>query len=521
MSKSIRFLHCFGSIALLGSVALPALSATPCEQLKGFKLDGYAIEIDNAAQVAAGPMPTRAGGPPGPPVNLPAHCKVDGTIDRRTGVNGKPYAIGFSVALPDDWNGRFFFQGGGGLNGTVNPPLGAQFAGDQPALAQGYAIVSTDSGHKGSVFDGAFLEDQEATLNFLYQSLGKVTVVGKAIVTVRYGKAIDHSYFVGCSTGGREAMIVSQRYPTLFDGIVAGAPAMRTGYSNLGLRWASTALNAIAPKDDKGAALTRQALSDSDRKLVSDGMLEACDGLDGAKDGLVSAAPSCRFDPAVLACTGAKTDSCLTTAQVDAVKKVMSGPKASDGRQVYPGYLWDTGITNARAGLPGVLVGTPTPEGVRPSTTMDVDAEAAREHDGRSMAGDSNAWTNLSSFTGHGGKLIFFHGQADPWFSAIDTMQYYERLSASNGPAPVADWSRLFLVPGMGHCNGGERTVDQFNMLDPIVNWVEKGMAPDRMVATGRSMPGESRPLCPYPSHSQYDGKGDPKDAASYSCKMP
>ena len=312
---------------------------------------------------------------------------------------------------------------------------------------------------------------------------------------------------------------MSQRHPDYFDGIVAGSPAMRTGYSNLGLRYATTALNAIAPKDAKGQPQTRAALSDADRKLVHDGLLAACDALDGQKDGLVFAAPNCKFDPAVLACKGRKTDSCLSAAQVAAVKKVMSGPKDSHGRQVYPGYLWDTGITTTRGGLPGVLVGTPIPEGPSTGATMDVDAQAAEAHDAREMAGDSNAWTNLSSFQGHGGKLIFFHGMSDPWFSAIDTLQYYQRLTADNGPTPVADWSRLFLVPGMGHCNGGERTPDSFNMLEPLVNWVERGTAPDRIVATGRSMPGESRPLCPYPAHAQYD-KGDAKDAASYSCRM-
>lgn len=511
-----------GTCVLLAIAACPALAATPCAQLKDFRLDTYAIEIDSAQQVAAGPMRgQRGGGPGGAPASLPAHCKVDGTIDKRIGANGRPYAIGFSVAMPVEWNGRFFFQGGGGLNGAVNPPVGGQFAGENPALAQGFAVVSTDSGHRGGGFDATFLEDQQAALDFLYQSVGKVTVVGKAIVAAHYGRPADYSYFVGCSTGGREAMIASQRYPTYFDGIVSGAPAMRTGYSNLGLRWATTALNAIAPKDDQGVPVSADALGDAGRKLVHDGMLEACDALDGQRDGLVSAAPSCRFDPAVLACGAGNTTNCLSNAQVDAVKKVMSGPKASDGRQVYPGYLWDTGVTTTQGGLPGVLVGPPIPEGPATGTTMNVDAQAAAAHDARSMAGDSNAWTNLSTFRGQGGKLIFFHGQADAWFSAIDTMQYYERLSADNGPEPVTDWSRLFLVPGMGHCSGGERTVDQFNMVDAIVNWVEKGISPERIVATGRSLPGESRPLCPYPSHAHYNGSGDPKLAASYSCKAP
>jgi hypothetical protein len=509
-----------GCLVLFAATALPVLSATPCAALKDFKLASHAVQIDSAQQIAAGPMTGGPPGPVGPRGSLPAYCKVDGSIDKRTGRNGKPYAIGFSVALPDEWNGRFFFQGGGGLNGAVNPPIGAQYVGDKPALAQGFAVVSTDSGHKGTNFDGTFLEDQEAALNFLYDAVGKVTVVAKEIVAQRYGKPADHAYFVGCSTGGREAMILSQRFPNYFDGIVAGAPAMRTGYSNLGLRWATTALNAIAPKNEQGLPQTREALGDAGRKLVNDGMLAACDALDGARDGLVFAAPSCKFDPTVLACNGAKTDSCLSAAQVDAVKKVMVGPKASDGRQVYPGYLWDTGVTNTRGGLAGVLVGTPIPEGPTNGTTMNVDAEAARAHDARGMVGDSNAWTNLSTFQGKGGKLIFFHGVSDAWFSSLDTIQYYERLAADNGPDPLANWSRLFLVPGMGHCSGGERTTDRFNMLEPIMSWVEKGIAPERVIATGASLPGESRPLCPYPAHAHYDGKGDSKDAASYSCRQ-
>jgi len=508
-------------LLLLGFAAQPAFSAMSCQALKDLKLPGQAVVIDSAREVPAGPVPTAPGGPPAPAAarpNLPAHCRVDGVIDRRTGRDGKPYGIGFAVTLPANWNGRFLFQGGGGLNGAVRDPYGTEFAGETPALAQGFAVASTDSGHKGSGFDATFMDDQEAALNFLYQSVGKVAVVAKEIVTAHYGKPADHAYFVGCSTGGREAMIMSQRYPSYFDGIVSGAPAMRTGYSNLGLRWASTALNAVAPKDAQGKPQTRLALSDADRKLVTDGLLAACDTLDGTKDGIVFAPQSCRFDPAVLTCKGAKTDACLSAPQVDAIKKIIAGPKASDGRQVYPGYLFDTGLTATR-GLPGVLVGPVIPEGTPPGTTMNVDAEAALQHDGRSMAGDTNAWTNLSTFRGHGGKLIFFHGVSDPWFSSIDTIQYYGRLAADNPPTPLKDWSRLFLVPGMGHCSGGERTLDRFNMVEPIVSWVEKGMAPERIVARGASVPGESRPLCPHPAHAQYSGSGDAKDAANYSCK--
>jgi hypothetical protein len=520
MSLHIRFRLQPVCLLWLGFAAQPAFSATPCQALTDLRLPGQAVVIESAREVPAGPVPAAPGAPPAAAArpNLPAHCRVDGVIDRRTGRDGKPYGIGFAVTLPANWNGRFLFQGGGGLNGAVRDPYGMEYSGDTPALAQGFAVASTDSGHKGSGFDASFMDDQEALLNFLYQAVGKVTVVAKEIVAAHYGKPADRAYFVGCSTGGREAMIMSQRYPSYFDGIVAGAPAMRTGYSNLGLRWASTALNSIAPKDAQGRPQTRLALSDADRKLVNEGILAACDVLDGTKDGLLYAPQSCRFDPAVLACKGAKTDACLSTAQVDVVKKIIAGPKASDGRQVYPGYLFDTGLIATR-GLPGVLVAPVIPEGAPAGTTLDVDAEAARQHDGRSMAGDTNAWTNLSTFRGHGGKLIFFHGVSDPWFSSLDTIQYYGRLGADNPPTPVKDWSRAFLVPGMGHCSGGERTLDRFNMVEPIVSWVERGMAPERIIATGASAPGESRPLCPLPAHAQYSGSGDTKDAANYSCR--
>jgi feruloyl esterase len=499
-------------------MAHSALAATPCAALGRFALSGYDVKIDKAQDLPAGPLAAAPNAPPGPRVSLPAHCRVDGVLDQRTGRNGKPYGIGFAIAMPASWNGRFFFQGGGGLNGSVNAPLGAQFAGDSSALAQGFAVVSTDSGHKGSGFDASFLDDQEAALNFLYQAVAKVTVVAKEVVAKHYGKPAHHSYLVGCSTGGREAMMMSQRFPRYFDGIVAGAPATRTSYSNLALRWAATALNEVAPKDAQGRPQTNQALSEQDRKLVTDGVLAACDASDGMKDGLVFTPQSCGFDPQVLACKGAKDSSCLSTAQVSAVKKAVAGPKASDGRQVYPGFYYDTGITNTR-GLPGLLVGPVIPEGPASGIAMDVDADAARAHDGRSMVGDTNAWTNLSSFQGRGGKLLFFHGVSDPWFSAQETVQYYARLGQDNGSTPIKDWSRLFLVPGMGHCSGGDRTLDRFNMVDAIMNWVEKGRAPEMVVATGSSMPGESRPMCPFPAHPHYSGSGDPKSAASYSCR--
>ena len=507
-------------------VAIPALSpaaaaADACAALLAHKVLGANVLIQKAEVLPAGmspPAPT--GGPPELPLMLPARCRVEGVIDQRTGQDGKLYAITFAIALPDKWNGRFLFQGGGGLNGTLNPPTGAAAAGETPALLRGFAVVSTDSGHRSStVFDASFFADQEATLNFLYQSVGKVTVVAKDVVTAYYRKPPAHSYFIGCSTGGREAMILSQRYPGYFDGIVAGAPAMRTSYSNLATSWVTTSLNTAAPKDADGKAHAARALSDSDRKLFIAGLLKACDGLDGVEDGMVFNPRSCAFDPAILACSGEKTDACLSPAQVAAIKQGFAGPKTRDGAQVYPGFYYDTGIAANGGGIPGLLVSGFSPVGPSPTgTTMDVDAAARVAHDAISMAGDSNAWTNLTSYTVHGGKLIFYHGVSDPWFSARDTVEYYERLAKDNPSRPLQDWSRLFLVPGMGHCAGGAAALDKFDMVDAIVNWVEKNQAPGKIIATGRAFPGRSRPLCPYPQHPQYDGSGNKESAASFSC---
>jgi feruloyl esterase len=201
----------------------------------------------------------------------------------------------------------------------VQPPLGAVAAGDRPALARGFAVVSTDTGHQGAVFDGGFFADQQATLDFLWVANGKVAVVAKGLVAAYYGRAAEHSYFVGCSTGVREGMIMSQRYPLYFDGIVSGAPAMRTGYSNLGLRSVSVALSKAAARDASGNVIAGSALSGGDKKLVVDSLLKTCDADDGVADGMIFNPQACRFDPRTLVCKGPKTDSCLTSTQADAI----------------------------------------------------------------------------------------------------------------------------------------------------------------------------------------------------------
>ncbi len=504
---------------LLATAVAFGQSANKCAGLSQFQMPGAAIEISRAEMVPAGRAP---GGRGGPGVELPAHCRVNGILDKRTGPDGKTYGIRFAIALPDNWTGQYLQQGGGGLNGTVGEPIGGQAAGTEPALRRGFAVASSDTGHQssGGGFDGSFMQNQQAALDFEFVAIGRLAVLAKQVIQTYYGRPAAHSYYVGCSTGGREAMIMSQRYPLYFDGIVAGSPAMRTGHSNLATRSVTVALNSVAPKGADGRP--GPALSDGEKKAFIAKLLEVCDARDGVKDGMVFDATGCQFSPRDLQCAGAKTDSCLSPEQVAAIEKGFAGPMDSRGRQIYPGFFYDTGITAQGGGIPGLLNPGPSPVG-RPvsATTQDIDAEAAVvENNPVSRIGDSYTWINLDSFSAHGGKLIFYHGLSDPWFSAKDTIDYYQRMTAANGgEGKVMDWSRVFLSPGMGHCGGGSATLDSFDMLSASVNWVEKGQAPESVMATGRAFPGRSRPLCAYPAHAQYKGSGDPENGANYSCQ--
>jgi Tannase and feruloyl esterase len=506
---------------LSAPLAARSQSADPCAALSGLKIGS--TEIIKAAIVPTGTTvpPPYPGAPSIGP--LPAHCRVDGIINRRKGVDGQEFGIGFALALPDKaaWNGDFMMQGGGGGNGTVAYPAGANYAGDKPALSRGFAVASTDTGHKAKTgaFDFTFMRDQQAYLDFAFLANAEVAAVAKQIIARYYAKPAAYSYFVGCSTGGREGMILSQRYPTVFNGIVSGDPAMRTGLSNLAIaQWIPVAYNQAAPKDASGKPQIDKFLTDDDRTLFMDALMKQCDAKDGVADGMISDPLGCAFDPAVLACKSGQSESCIAPEKVAAIKEAFAGPKNDYGTQVYPGFLYDAGIASKGfvSGLlalgPNGLFGPYTT-----ATELDVDKAALQTSDPLVEP----ASTNLSTFSLNGGKLIFFHGDSDPWFSPLDTLGYYQSLAVTNGGAEkVSEWSRMFLVPGMAHCGGGP-ALDHFDMLTAVVSWVEKGTAPDAVIATGQAFPGRSRPLCAYPRHAQYIGTGDSQDARNFQCQEP
>jgi feruloyl esterase len=510
-----------GSLGLLvglrdvPALAQPSDAAERCRALTGLNQPG--VEITSATLVAAAPPGTvrfNQFTPNTIPVALPEHCRIEGVINRRRGADAVEYGIGFVLNLPGNWNGRFMFQGGGAYNGSIGEPRGF---GEDPALAQGWAVIATDSGHEGAPFDTTFMRDQQAGLDFAFNAVPTVTLLGKHLVKDFYGRAPDHSYSFGCSTGGREGMIGAQRYPDLFDGIVAGDPAMRVAYTRIAGWNATIAFNRIAPRDGKGDPVRRQAFPAEDQKLLHAAVAKQCDRLDGLEDGLILNLAACKFDPTVLQCKSGKNADCLSAEQITAVKAAFGGPKDRQGNPLYTGFPYDLGLLGEHpdslmhilpADVPGIYDNPPS------RFDFDFAAEIARiRADPLEILSDTDTLTDLGTFYRRGGKIIFFNGASDPWFSHDDTLDYFKRNRKAN---PDFDSSRFYSIPGMAHCDSGG--LERFDMLPAIVKWVEKGEAPGAIVATDWARK-VARPLCPWPEYGRYKGTGDPSDAANFQCR--
>lgn len=539
-----RYAALAGAALLLGACGAPgpqaptapAAAAAGCaETAPAFALAGLRV---TAAEAVAADTVRPQGQATGP--MLAAHCRIQARMSERVGVDGKAYYIGFELRLPAQWNGSFLYQGGGGNDGVIRPAIGPQAAPGY-ALNRGFAVVSTDAGHQGAEADFGF--DPIARTDNAYNAHDRVAVTAKEIIRRYYQRPAAHSYFIGCSGGGRQAMMFTQRFPSYFDGVIAMAPAMRVSKgATIAAAWDTQAFTSIAPPGADGKPVLSRALSDSDLGVLRQGILQACDAQDGLADGLVSNPAACRFDVTALQCRGAKEASCLAPAQVNALKKVIAGPVDSKGRKLYASWPWDPGMGHTQNDWRNWKLGTsPTatpnsrhvflmqdalqgyfvtpPDRSLTVLNFDFDKDPARM-DAHSWIFDTADDVTLGGFKARGGKLLLAHGMADPIFSPHDTIDYYQRLRAAHG-AGTADFSRLFLIPGMGHCQGGAAT-DSWDGLGALVDWVEKGQAPQRIVATGTSVfPGRSRPLCPYPQYAHYNGSGNPEDAANFSCRQP
>lgn len=474
---------------------------------------------------------------------LPGHCVVTGSIAPHVGVDGKTYATGFQLSLPDSWNGRFLYLGGGGNDGTLrDTSLSSSISIATPSpLGQGFAVVSTDAGHTG--VSGSFGLDPVARLDHAFDSHDKTALTAKELIHQRYGRKPDKSYFSGCSGGGRQGMMFSQRFPDYFDGITAGAPAMRVSSgATVAAMWNNKKLTDIAPRDGAGNRILSQAFSNDDLTLTAKAVTAACDAADGVADGMVNNVKACSFNPAVLQCSGAKNASCLSAGQVGALQDVFGGPKNSKGLALYTGQPWDPGI--AAPGWRAWTLGSSTtaqpdsrynflmvdalvnefftpPDPGFNQLNFNFDTDPARMS-WFSAVYDTYADATLAAFKKRGGKMLFIHGMADPIFSASDTLAYYDRLVANNGGLPATQgFARTFLVPGMNHCSGGPAT-DTYDSIQTMVDWVEKGVAPDTITAVAPPnspfFPNRGRPLCAYPKFAKYKGSGNIEDASSFVC---
>ena len=504
---------------------------------------------------------------------LPAHCEVTGILHERTGQDGQPYAIRFHMRLPDAWNGRFLFQGGGGTNGDVGTAVGLFAPSQPPALLQGYAIISQDSGHSNTLNGDparggavSFGFDAEARRDYGHASLKTSYDAARAILLRHYGNAPIHSYFAGWSKGGQEGMAFAQRYPDAFDGILAAAPGFALPKAALAEAWDTqtyAALVRTAGEPSVPIARLASAFSDADLMIARQAVLTACDAKDGLADGLVNAFAQCTSAtvlPALRArtCTAGKTATCLAPEQVEALVRGYGGPRNSRGAPLYASFPWDAGMadmgwriwklgTTARGPVPAIpainaAMGAPalatifsTPPRLLTATPQGgMDEQLAFDFDTGPAAIFATApgfprsgWedigmrsSDLSRFRAHGGKMIVPQGVSDPVFSLNDTLAWWGDVDRrTRGRA--ASFVRVFPVPGMGHCAGGPAT-DQFDAFVALVDWVEHGIAPDRIVATAgpaTPWPGRSRPLCPFPLVARpVDGATDTEKATAFAC---
>ena len=505
---------------------------------------------------------------------LPKHCILTGEVNDRTGADGKRYAIGFEMRLPVEWNGRFLDQANGGNDGAVLPATGdepkALASGGVPALARGFAVMSSDSGHSGAdpankalglAAGAAFGLDPQARRDYGYSADTTLAPIAKAIIAAHYGRKPDYSYMFGCSNGGRHTMVAATRMPEAYDGFLVGDPGFDLPRAAIQHAWDAQAFVKADPD-------IRKSITADDAALVSRKIIAACDKLDGLEDGLTENLAACQkaFDFDSLICAPGASADCLPKAKVEALKMSFAGPRNSKGEALYSDWPVDGGVgtgnwrlwkiespippwdhypiiaTMGAASLDYIFTTPPTPvagstdalmksllafdfdrDAPKIYATTDAFPQSAMEFMTPPDADDPK----FAQFRQLARKMIIYHGQADPVFSIDDTIRWYEKLNANlDGKANVD--VRLFAVPGMTHCADG-LALDKFDALTALIDWVEKGKAPDRIIATvdpankeipASWSPNRTRPLCAWPKYAKYSG-GDPESAGSFECSAP
>ncbi len=471
----------------------------------------------------------------------PAFCRVTATLTPTPSSD-----IKVEVWMPlTGWNGKFRGQGNGGFAGYID------YRALAAAVTDGYASGATDTGHATTNADWA-LGQPEKIVDYGYRGIHEMTVESRSIVQAFYGSAPSRSYFASCSNGGRQALMEAQRYPADYDGILAGAPA------NNWTPMLSAGVHVLQVLDGPGY------IPGAKVPAIAKAVVAACDASQGVPDGVIDDPPQCHFDPEVLLCKGAESDSCLTAPQVASLKAIYAGAKDASGHLIFPGIPpgaeegrggWATWIFGKEEGKSAVdfFVNGYFSNMVYDSKnwnfrTANVDSalKLANQKTGDAMNATD---PNLKPFFDRGGKLIMYHGWNDPAISAYNSINYYHSVSETLGAKETDRSLRLYMVPGMQHCAGGPGATSfgqgqapiphdpRHDIFAALVDWVEKGSAPSTLIASrfneengddgddaakaASKAPEMTRPLCPYPREAKYSGKGDSNSATSFACAAP
>ena len=549
------------TVLLAGCAIKPATkpAGLACNQLPAALKDLAALNITDTRNVAADDK------------GHPAHCLVSGKLNERRGDDGKRYAIGFEMRLPQPWNKRFLHQTNGGNDGVVVPAFGPQAATLPDALARGFAVLSSDAGHSaddpanlatGLVRGNMFGLDRQARRDYGHAATDALWPVAQTLMQRHYGQAPQRNYMAGCGNGGRHGMVAATRQGERYDGILASAPGFNLPKAAVQHAWDVQAWTSVDTD-------IRRAFSPADLRLVADRVLARCDALDLLVDGIVGDLQRCQkaFRLADLQCTAGAASNCLSAPQVAALQRSFDGPRNSRGQPLYSDWSFDAGMAApgwrtwklessvppwdrlpiiavmGAGSLAQVFTTPPTPVRGAPADLLaylnrfDFDRDAPKifasdalytESAMALMAPPDADSPMLGSLARRGGKLLVLHGASDPVFSVNDTLRWAERLQRNLGLAAANNVARVFSVPGMGHCQGGPAT-DQVDALGALVDWVEQGKVPDRLVATlnpaNKDVPANwsaqrSRPLCPHPQVARYAG-GDVEAATSFRCGNP
>jgi feruloyl esterase len=516
-------------LLLLVALAAAPSRAASCDSLSGLKLPD--TTITSAQVVAAGTFAA----PTLPLVKqLPDFCRVIADIKPAPDSD-----IKIEVWMPTTgWNGKYQGVGNGGFAGSIS------YAGLAVAVKAGYASASTDTGHSGGGTNATWaLGHPDRITDFGYRGIHEMTLKAKAIIKAFYGDGAKRSFFSSCSNGGRQALMEAQRFPEDYDGIIAGAPANLWTHLLTAAVW-----DVQATQSDPASYIPAAKIP-----ALSAAVLQACDALDGVADGLVNDPRACHFDPATILCKEGDANTCLTAPQVTALKKLYAGPVNSKGEKIFPGRviggedgpggwrLWMTGTAPENALMfqfatnffPNMVFDDPKWD--FKTLNFDTGVKAADEKQARNLNAND---PNLKAFAKRGGKLIIYHGWSDAAISAYNTIDYYNSMVAAMGAKETNSFVRVFLAPGMQHCGGGPGpnsfgqlgigtgpTDAQHNINLALEEWVEKGTAPERLVASkfnNDQVPAQgvkmTRPLCAFPKVAQYKGSGDTNDEVNFVC---